>query len=236
MLLLPQGLPTVHLAVCACALALHVAPPPAVPARAPAAPSTTSPGVVSRPPGPARAGGWLPAGDSAVGFRLSDQFGRVHDAAAYRGRPLLLVGAGRGGRAAATAWVEALRGLQGDPAGAAPALSVVAVADLRGVPRLLRRVVRGRFPDDRGQAVLLDWDGTLARRYQFAGDSCTILLVGPAGRAHAQTTRTAVAGVVDTARARALLREAAALTPPAPTAAFRAPAAGVPAAGAGPTR
>jgi hypothetical protein len=163
------------------------------------------------PPLPRHARGAAPAADSVVDFRLSDQFGRPHDAADYRGRAMLLVGAGRGGRAAGTAWVEILRGLQPDSAATA-AIPVVGVADLRGVPRLLRRIVRGRFPADRRRAVLLDWDGALARRLGFDAERCTIVLIGPDGRPGARTSPVAV----DTAAARELLRQAAELAPGAP--------------------
>jgi hypothetical protein len=146
--------------------------------------------------------------DSTLAFRLSDQFGRVHDAAEYRGRTLLLVGAGRGGREAGTAWVEHLRAVQ-DSMGVVPAHPVVAVADLRGVPRLLRRLVRSRFPSEPGRAVLLDWEGTVARRLGFDTERCTLLVIGPTGRAHAQHTTVAV----DPALARAVLQEAAQLGP-----------------------
>jgi hypothetical protein len=166
--------------------------------------------VAARPRAAGRVSASVPAADSAVGFRLSDQFGRVHEAAAYRGRPMILVGAGRAGRAAGTAWVETLRGLQPDSA-AATAIPVVAVADLRGVPRLLRRFVRGRFPDDRREAVLLDWDGTLARRLGFDAERCTIVIVGPDGRPGARTS----SATVDTVVARELLGQAAGLTPAA---------------------
>lgn len=155
-------------------------------------------------------------GDSVVEFRLSDQFGRVHDASTYRGRALVVVGAGRAGRADGTAWVESLRALQADTAEAG-AHPVVAVADLRGVPRLLRRVVRGRFPDERSRAVLLDWDGSVARRHGFDSERCTILVVGPTGRVHVQTTTAAV----DTALARTILRQATELTAPLPSASRR---------------
>ncbi|MDF1504871.1 hypothetical protein [Roseisolibacter sp. H3M3-2] len=144
--------------------------------------------------------------DPPVEFRLRDQFGRTHDAADYRGRPMLLVAAGRGGRAAGTAWGGMLRGLQPDSATGVP---VVAVADLRGVPRLLRRVVRGRFPEDRRQAVLLDWDGALARRLALDPERCTLLLVAPDGGVEWRTSPAAV----DTAAARALLARAADLAP-----------------------
>ena len=115
---------------------------------------------------------------------------------------------GRGGRDVGTAWVETLRALQDDAAGAGR-VPVVAVADLRGVPRLLRRFARGQFPRDRRQPVLLDWDGALARRLAFDREQCTILVVGPAGQIHMRST----IGAVDTATALALLRQAAALTP-----------------------
>jgi hypothetical protein len=167
-----------------------------------AAERTVRPGL---PPHPA--GAPATRADSVIDFRLGDQFGRAHDAADYRGRALLLVGAGRGGRAAGTAWVATLRGLQSDTTGAA-AIPVVAVADLRGVPRLLRRVVRGRFPKDRRQAVLLDWDGSLARRLGLDAERCTIVLVGPDGRPAARMSPT----TVNTVAARELLRQAAGLT------------------------
>ncbi len=184
-----QGRPLVH----AVALALILD----VPARTSGAVRPVLAPLVVRAPEP----------DSLVAFRLSDQFGRVQDAGDLRGRAYLLVGAGRGGRTAGTAWVESLRALQGDSAGSA-ALPVVAVADLRGVPRLLRRVVRGRFPDDRSRGVLLDWEGTLARQLGFDVQQCTIVVVGPSGRVHARTTTAAV----DVDSARAILRRAQSLS------------------------
>ena len=200
-----QGRPLVH----AIALALLLE----VPARTPARTPTDAPTVVPSLPAPPAVR--APEPDSLVAFRLSDQFGRVQDAADLRGRAYLLVGAGRGGRAAGTAWVESLRALQGDSA--RTALPVVAVADLRGVPRLLRRVVRGRFPDERDRGVLLDWEGTLARQLGFDVQQCTIVLVGPSGRVHARTTTAAV----DVDSARAILRRAQTLSATAMAEPFR---------------
>jgi hypothetical protein len=148
--------------------------------------------------------------DSALAFGLRDQFGRRHDAASYRGRAVVIVGAGRAGRAAGTEWVQLLRGLQADTSRGA-AVPVVPVADLRGVPRLLRRIVRGRFPTQPDQAVLLDWDGAVAEQFGFDRERCTILIVGPAGRAHAQMSTSAV----DSVLAREILRRAGELGPPA---------------------
>jgi hypothetical protein len=159
-----------------------------------------------------------PVQDSTLAFRLTDQFGQVHDAARFRGRPLILVGAGRGGRSVGTGWVVALRGMQDDSAGAA-FVPVVAVADLRGLPRLLRRLVRAQFPDDRRQPVLLDWNGSVARQLAFDPTRCTIVVIGPDGQAHARVTPDSV----DAAGARALLRQARVLTTARSTAAARTP-------------
>jgi hypothetical protein len=142
--------------------------------------------------------------DATVVFRLRDQFGRVHEAGEYRGRALVLVAAARGGRVVGTAWVEALRGLQDSvtPAGDVP---VIAVADLRGVPWILRRFTRGQFPHDRRQPVLLDWDGSVARGLDLDRERCTVLVVGPDGHVETRVTP----AVVDTLAARALLRAVA---------------------------
>jgi hypothetical protein len=141
-----------------------------------------------------------PTDDDTVAFHLRDQFGRVHDAAALRGRALLIVAAARGGRAVGTAWVEVLRALTVDTGAVAPPPQVVAVADVRGVPWLLRRVVRAQFPDDVRQPVLLDWDGSLARRLALVRERCTVLLVDRDGR----VVRRITPATLDTLAARAI--------------------------------
>ena len=131
------------------------------------------------------------ATDTVVRFRLEDQFGRVHTPAAYAGAPVFIVGAAQGGRETARAWALALTA-ELEASGAAPRISVLPVADLRGVPRLLRRLVRGRFPKERGEQVLLDWEGSLAQAHGLGRDECTVLLVGPTGEVLRRTSASAV--------------------------------------------
>lgn len=147
--------------------------------------------------------------DSVVQFRLPDQFGRVYDAAEYRGRRFYVVAAGSGGRSAATAWGTMLpRALAAgaDPAPAADTLPapVVLVADLRGVPRWLRGLVRGRFPHARRDAVLLDWTGALAVQLALDPARCTVVAVSPAGRPMLRLTTLSA----DTAEVAAFVRRA----------------------------
>ena len=161
----------------------------------------------SLPGGPAMsADGRAPhaaAGDTVVRFRLEDQFGRVHTPATYAGAPVFIVGAAQGGRATARAWALALTA-ELEASAAAPRITVLPVADLRGVPRLLRRLVRGRFPQEKGEQVLLDWEGSLAQAHGFERDECTVLLVGPTGEVLRRTSTT----TVDAALVREFARQA----------------------------
>jgi hypothetical protein len=155
------------------------------------------------------AGRALPAQppDSVVAFRLKDQFGAETDAATFRGRAFYIVAAGRGGRAPATAWGGLLpRALAAAGAPGDAAAPVVLVADLHSVPRLLRGLVRGRFPGARRDAVLLDWGGTVAGRLGLDGERCTVLAVSPAGRPALR----AVTTTADSAEVAAFVRRAAA--------------------------
>ena len=144
-----------------------------------------------------------PAADTVLRFRLEDQFGRVHTPARYAGAPMFIVAADQGGRTVAREWALAL-GAELAAAGAGQRIAVLPVADLRRVPRLLRRLVRGRFPKQEGEQVLLDWEGTLARGYGFTPDECTVLLVGPGG----ELVRRASVTVVDSALVREFARQA----------------------------
>jgi hypothetical protein len=141
--------------------------------------------------------------DSLVRFRLEDQFGTVHTRERYAGTPVFIVGGDRGGNAAARAWALALAA-DLTASGAGGRIAVVPVADLRPVPRLLRRLVRSRFPKARTEGVLLDWEGAVARAHAFQPDECTVLLVGPAG----QILRRASGTTVDPAMVREMVREA----------------------------
>ena len=55
------------------------------------------------------------------------------------------------------------------------------VADLRGVPFFLKGFVRGKFPKERDQWVLLDWKGAFFTTYDLQSGVCNILLFSPAG-------------------------------------------------------
>jgi len=57
----------------------------------------------------------------------------------------------------------------------------MAVANLKGVPRLLRGFVRGRFPKNGHRSILLDWEGKFTSAYQYQSGCTNIQLFNKEG-------------------------------------------------------
>ena len=115
-----------------------------------------------------------------VDFELKDQFKRVHRRADIAGDIVLLVGSDKNGSAFTAAWTDpAYEALKDHPN--YERISQLPHADLRGVPFFAKGFVRGAFPEDPDQWVLMDWKGTLAEAYEFTPDSCNLLVFAPDG-------------------------------------------------------
>ena len=90
-------------------------------------------------------------------FALADQFGREVDTTTYAGVPLIVVVGNREGATGVALWTAALRAVIGEEGDT----HVLPVAELGGVPRMLRRMVKRLLPRDPAQWCALDWDGQL---------------------------------------------------------------------------
>ena len=90
-------------------------------------------------------------------FALADQFGRKVDRATYKGVPLIIVVGNREGAHGVALWTASLRAVIGD----ASATQVLPIADLGGVPRIVRAMVSRLLPRDPAQWCALDWDGQI---------------------------------------------------------------------------
>jgi hypothetical protein len=90
---------------------------------------------------------------------LRDQFDVLTVLPPQPGRPVVVLASARAGKDAAARWQRRLQDV-----GATAGVQVVSVADLAGVPRLLRGMIRRVLPSDTAARVLLDWEGALARR------------------------------------------------------------------------
>lgn len=89
-------------------------------------------------------------------FALADQFGRELGQETYAGVPVVLVAGDREGAPGVALWTAALRAVIGGGD-----IGVLPIADLRGVPRVLRRMVRRLLPTDPDHWCAIDWDGQL---------------------------------------------------------------------------
>ena len=89
-------------------------------------------------------------------FVLADQFGREVDQATYARVPVVLVVGDREGAPGVALWTAALRAVIGDDD-----TGVLPIADLRGVPRVLRRMVRRLLPTNAAHWCAIDWEGVL---------------------------------------------------------------------------
>jgi hypothetical protein len=100
-------------------------------------------------------------------FTLDDQFGRLVDDATYRGVPLIVVAGSREGAPGVALWTASLRLAIGDSSDTC----VLPVADLGGVPRILRRTVSRLLPRDPEHWCALDWEGQLCTSVREAGST-----------------------------------------------------------------
>lgn len=109
-----------------------------------------------------------------LAFALQDQFGRDYSEAKFANKIVVLTVADREGGQFSGAWTQAIA------AALTPEtrtrVQFFPVADLRGVPGFVKSFVRRKFPKEKNQSVLLDWDGQLAKRYDLASKQCNLLV------------------------------------------------------------
>jgi hypothetical protein len=113
-------------------------------------------------------------------FELEDQFKKTHRGKDFRGSIVLLVGSDKKGVQFNQAWVEAIGERLGDHPKYSE-ISHLAHADLRGVPFFLKKMIRGKFPQNPDHWVLMDWKGSLSATYDFAPEASNVLVFAPDG-------------------------------------------------------
>jgi hypothetical protein len=132
------------------------------------------------------------AGESElIEFEIEDQFDVLHTDEEHVGAILVVVGSDKGGSEYNASWGQAIRDSVSGTAGA-DAIHFLRVADVRGVPFFLKGTVKGMFPEEREEWVLLDWKGTLAKAYEFEKDQSNVLVFDRDGRLAAQTHGTSL--------------------------------------------
>ncbi len=110
-----------------------------------------------------------------IDFAIKDQFGRVHRHSDYSQRVLVVIGSDAEGSKFNGAWNSSIDDSLEDHPGYA-SVAYLPVADTRGVPFFIKPFVRRKFPKDKKQWVLLDWNGRFAKTYGYEVGSCNILV------------------------------------------------------------
>lgn len=116
-----------------------------------------------------------------IEFELTDQFDRTYRGSDYAERVLYVVGSDKNGSQFNSLWAGAIfDALKEDHE--TGALVSFGVADLSGVPFFLKKLIKGKFPQDEDQWVLMDWQGRFDKAYGFEPDSANVLVFDAAGR------------------------------------------------------
>lgn len=115
-----------------------------------------------------------------IDFEIEDQFENIHRRSDVLGSVVLLIGSDEDGSKFNVAWGESIHGSLGHHP-QYDRISHLAHADLRDVPFFLKGFVRGMFPENPDQWVLMDWKGVIAETYKFVPKSSNVLVFAPDG-------------------------------------------------------
>jgi hypothetical protein len=92
-------------------------------------------------------------------FELRDQFGVAHQVNFPRTNLTVLTIADKHGNEQVDGWIAPLKVRY------AGEIEIIGIADVGGVPRILRDGVRKRFAKTRGHPVMLDWEGNITSQF-----------------------------------------------------------------------
>jgi predicted transcriptional regulator len=127
----------------------------------------------------AGAGDGIPA-TALIEFEIKDQFDHAHTERELLGRTVLIFCSDKKGSRYQDRWKASLVDSLGSR-GHLDDVTMVEIADLRGVPFFVKGSVKKKFPRDRTSRVLLDWKGRFAKSYQLRKDRCSIVLFDHSG-------------------------------------------------------
>jgi hypothetical protein len=110
-----------------------------------------------------------------IEFSIKDQFGEEYTQNSFDAAYILVLGADREGSQYTDQWGPTLAdSLKKD--GRIDSVVFVALANLQGVPGMMKGMIKGFFPKEKENWVLLDWDGEFDQAYGFVENKCNILL------------------------------------------------------------
>lgn len=131
--------------------------------------------------------------DRVPSFALPDQFNDEHAVTFPRSKPTVLVLADRRGSEQLDGWLKPLGERH------AETVHIDGVADVRGVPGLMRWGVRQIFRRGSKTPILLDWEDTVCGPLAYEGGVANLIVIDRDGaivhRVHGEATAAALATV-----------------------------------------
>ena len=119
--------------------------------------------------------------DRLISFSIKDQFDRLHTHGRYHSAVVVVTWGDREGSNFIGNWESALS----DSLTAeikSFRVREIAVAHLKGVPFFIKGKIKGYFPKDPDEWVLMDWGGEFNKAYDCTKDHCNLLVFGRDGK------------------------------------------------------
>jgi len=110
-----------------------------------------------------------------IPFELQDQFDEVYTNSDYEQQIVLVIGSDKEGKKYNPIWSEAITSAI-HRHGSADQVSMLGIANLRGVPFFLKGMIKGKLPKDPENKLLLDWSGHFAKAYKFEDNVSNIVM------------------------------------------------------------
>lgn len=121
-----------------------------------------------------------------IRFEMKDQFDSLYNHEPLANRVVILIGSDKEGSPFNSVWGKALHdSLQTHPA--FEQIRFLPVADLRGVPFLMKGFIKKHFRKEEERRVLLDWGGKFAKTYCFTSKMSNIIIFDRNGELIYQT-------------------------------------------------
>lgn len=124
-----------------------------------------------------------------IDFEIADQLGKSYSNEEYVGRGLVILASDRKGSRYNPIWGKAID-QRLEQEGLSEVFAVLGMANMKGVPKFLRNMIRGKFPKDENKRVLLDWEGLFETAYGFEKKVSNILVFDPSHQLVFRTTGT----------------------------------------------
>lgn len=110
-----------------------------------------------------------------IDFEIQDQFKQIHKTADYAGEVVVVIGSDKAGCDYDKLWAAELNQKLGNA-------NILPVAHMKGVPFFLKGFIRGKFPQQPENWILMDWGGEFNKVYSFEPGLANIMVFDGQGK------------------------------------------------------